>query len=333
MASITVGSVIGSTTVTRKVTNVGGAAATYSAAATLPGFTTSVTPASLTLAPKETKSFTVKLVASGAVANVWSYGSLTWNDGAHTVKIPLTARTGNPILAPDLLTGNTVSGSRVLTVKTGFSGRMTANKGGLKDATLSSVYSLAPGAVTQAALKTACVAGVDTVSVKVHNFVVPVGTIVARFALRQEDTGAVTDDNDLMLVAPDGSTVYSGNDGSIESVQVASPAAGNYKVCVAAYGGGAAMTHKLSSWVVTPSDIGGKFNVLLPGTVYAGSTASVGVSWSGLPLGGRFVGGAQFKDASGAVQATTVVRVETNGGLPLAEPTRDLSAAQLSKRN
>ena len=96
-----------------------------------------------------------------------------------------------------------------------------------------------------------------------------------------------------------------------------------------AYGGASVMTHKLSSWVVTPADIGGRFNVMLPSQVSAGSTATVGLSWSGLTAG-SYVGGVQFKDASGVVQATTVVRIDT-GVAPTAAPARDLSARQLSK--
>ena len=329
-ASITVGAVLGSTTVTRTVKNVGGASATYTPTMVSPtGFTSVVSPASLTLAAGATGTFTVKLTAAGAVENVWGYGSLAWSDGTHNVKIPVTARTGKAITAPGLLTSTTASGSRLVTVKTGFAGRMGANKGGLKAATVGPAASLVPEALTSAQLKAACVAGNDLSNVKVYPVTVGAGTIVARFALREADVGSVGDDNDMGILAPDGTWVYSGNDGSNESVQLASPAAGDYKVCVVAYVGAAVMTHKLSSWVVTPADIGGKFNVMLPSQVYAASTATVGLSWSGLSAG-SYVGGVQFKDASGVVQATTVVRIDT-GVAPLAEPARDLSARQLSK--
>jgi subtilisin family serine protease len=333
LPSITVGSIAGNTTVIRKVTNVGAATATYTASFVNPtGFTTLVTPSSLTLAPGATGTFTVKLTSAGALDNVWGYGSLTWFDGTHTVKIPVTAKAGKLITAPDLLTGTSTSGTRLVTLKTGFAGRMTANKGGLKDVTMGGVVSLVANPnIGSALLKSICAAGNDTANVKVYNVAIPTGTIVARFALRNVDVGAAGDDNDLGLLAPNGSFYYSGNDGSNEAVQVNSPAAGNYRACVTAYGGAPVMTHNLSSWVVTPADLGGKFNVLLPGTVYVGGTATAGFSWSGLPMGGRFMGGAQFKDAGGTVQATTVVRVETNGGMPFSDAPRDLSANALSK--
>ena len=139
------------------------------------------------------------------------------------------------------------------------------------------------------------------------------------------------DDNDLMIVSPSGAAVYSGNNGSNEAVQVVSPTAGTYKVCVGAYDGAASMTHRLSSWVVTAADASNSLNVMLPSTVYPGSTATAGLSWSGLATGGRYVGGVQFKDAGGGVQATTVLRVDTTGAAPLAFTEKSVSAQKLAQ--
>jgi subtilisin family serine protease len=330
-ASITVGSVFASVTVTRKVTNVGSSPAVYNATAAVPGFTALVTPASLSLAPGETKSFTLKLTPTTAVANQWNYGALSWTDGTHVVNSPVTAKTGKPISAPALLTGTTTSGTRLITINTGISGRISANKGGMKNVTMGALAALTPAATTRAALKTICTTGVDTAAVKVYPVNIPAGTIVARFALRDADVGAVGDDNDMMLLLPSGADVYSGNDGSNEEVKVSSPEAGSYKVCVVAYGGAASMTHRLSSWVVTAADASSTLNVLLPGAVFSGSTATVGVAWSGLAAGGRYVGGFQLKDPGGVVQSTTAVQVDTAGAAPLAKTARAVSTKQLAK--
>ena len=321
LPSITVGNVLGTVTVNRRVTNVGASSATYAGAASLPGFTTVVTPASLTLAAGATGSFTVRLTTNGAAENVWQFGALTWTNGAEAVRSPIQARTGKPVSAPAQLTsGNTQAGSRLFGIRTGFAGRITTNRGGLSDVTMSPSAALVAGAKTSAQLMTACQAGVDLPDVKVYTFAVPATAIVARFALRQADVNGATDDNDLGVLAPDGTTwSYSGNDGSNEAVQLSAPVAGNYKVCVAAWGGGASMTHSLSSWLVNTGDTGGSMAVMTPTTVYAGGASTIGVSWRGLPLGGRYLGGVQFKDTAGVVQATTVLRVETNGGLPVTE--------------
>jgi len=313
LPSITAGTVVGSVTVTRSVTNVGASSATYTAAASVPGFSTVVTPASLTLAPGETKSFTVKLTGTGAVEGVWQFGTLTWSDGLHTVRSPVQARMGKAITAPAEVIANTLSGTRLITVKTAFAGRMGSAKGGLKDATLEAPVTLSPGQLGSAALKAICTAGADTANVKVHNVTIPAGTVVTRFALRDQDTGSPgVDDFDLSILAPDGTFIYSGNFPSNEAVQIASPPAGAYKVCVTSYdtAAGAPSTYRLSSWVVTTADTGGNFNALLPSTVYSGGTSTVGLSWSGLTTGKRYLGAVQFKDLSGVVQATTVLRVE-----------------------
>ncbi len=311
LPSITVGAVVGSATVTRSVTNVGSSTATYTATVSgLTGFTAAVTPATFTLAPGAKQTFTVKLTATTAVANVWAFGALTWADGTHVVRSPVQARTGKAIVAPAEMTGTTVSGTRLFTVKTGFAGRMTSIKGGLKDVTMSEPMSLVPGALSAAQLKTVCTAGGDTASVKVMNVTIPTGVLVAKFALRDADVGNAGDDFDMLLLGPNGVSLSSGGDTSAESVQLASPAAGAYKVCVILYGSAApTSSFKLSSWVVTAADLGGNFNVLLPGQVYAAGASTVGMAWSGLTPGKRYLGAVQFLDLGPTVQATTVLSV------------------------
>ena len=323
LPSITVSSVQGSVTVRRKVTNVGGVAATYNASATVPGFTAVVTPATLNLAAGASASFTVKLTPTTAAVGDWKFGSLTWTDGSHIVRSPVSARVGIPISAPAEMSSDKLSGSKLFPVKTTFSGRMGFIKGGLKEVTVGEQVDMAAGPLSSANLRAACTAGVNTASVRVYNVDIPAGTIVARFALRQQETGP-TDDHDLGILTPGNAWTYSGNDGSNEAVQLRSPAAGAYKVCVNAYGSTASvMSHKLSSWIVTPGDVGGKFVVAVPAKVVGGNNTTIGMSWSGLGEGKRYVGGAQFLDLNNTVQATTAIRVDTGvAGIPAAEGDR-----------
>jgi hypothetical protein len=326
LPSITVGGVQTSVTVRRSVTNVGGASATYNATAAVPGFTTVVTPSSLTLAPGETAAFTVKLTPAGAASGVWNFGSLSWTDGSHVVRSPIQARTGKSIASPAQLSGDKPSGTRLFPVKATFNGRMTGLKGGLKAPTVGEPVTLVPGAMSSANLKAACATGADLENVKVYNVTVPAGTVAARFALRDLDTSTAGDDNDMGVLTPSGAWGYSGNNGSNESVQLASPDAGNYKVCVVAYGGGDSMTHKLLSTVVTTADLGGKFTVALPGKVVANTAATVAVTWSGLANDTSYLGGMQFQDLSGTVQTTTVINVNTGtANIPVAETERTRS--------
>jgi subtilisin family serine protease len=324
LPSITVSTVTGSTIVSRNVTNVGASSATYTAAVTPPpGFTAVVSPSSLTLAAGETKSFTVTIATAGAAEGIWQFGQLVWNDGTHAVRAPIQARAGKVISAPAEFTDTKASGSKLFTVRTGFSGRMGVLKGGLKDVTMGAETSLSPLATSSATLASRCFGNSNFASIAKYNFTVPAGAIVARWALRQADVGGANDDNDLVVINMNAATyIYSGNDGSNEVVQMVAPAAANYRACVLAYGGAPApMKHKLSSWIVMPGDAGG-LNALVPSQVYAGSTATVGFSWSGLAAGKRTVGGAHWLDTAGKVQATTVLRVSTDGSLPVQnEPT------------
>ncbi len=318
LASITAGTVTGSATVTRRVTNVGAASATYTATASVPGFNVTVSPSSLTLAAGETKSFTVAITTNGAAEGVWQFGQLVWSDGTHSVRAPVQARAGKAITAPAEFTGTTGSGSKLFTVKTGFSGRMGVVKGGMKDVTMgAAASSTANGAISSATLLTRCRSTTVYSYITKYDVAVPAGTIVARWALRQADVSGATDDYDMLVSYPGNTgSVYSGNDGSDEAVQVLAPAAGTYRVCVLSYGSTLPSTHKLSSWIVQPGD-GAGLNALVPSAVYGGGTATVGMSWSGVAAGKRTVGGAQWKDAAGVVQATTVLRVSTDGSVPV----------------
>ena len=74
--SIAIGSLVGTQVVTRKVTNVGGASATYTASVVAPaGITVSVSPTSFTIAPGATQTFTVTFTRTNATLNAYAQGS------------------------------------------------------------------------------------------------------------------------------------------------------------------------------------------------------------------------------------------------------------------
>jgi Fibronectin type-III domain/Subtilase family len=93
VASIAIGDLLGVKTVTRKVTNVALAAATYNVGVSgMTGFTVAVTPSSLTISPGETKSYAVTITRTTAPINEYIGGQLTWTDGSHNVRIPMVVR-------------------------------------------------------------------------------------------------------------------------------------------------------------------------------------------------------------------------------------------------
>lgn len=326
LPSISVSNVLGSVVVTRAVTNVGTAAATYNASISVPGYAAVVNPPSLDLAVGQTKSFTVTLNRTTAPSDAWQFGALTWTDGSHVVRSPVVARSGNPLIAPALIKSTRTSLSKVISVGTGFTGKMNTTYGGLKEIERSAltVAQAAGGTVeTQAQMMSACNAAGS--GVRVVPVTVPAGALMAQFELFDRDTssGSGADDLDLLVLNSAG-TVVAGSlsQRSNEEVRMMAPAAGNYRVCVIGYAAanGTSTDFTLSSAVVSSADRGGNFRVLVPSRVYAGSTASVSASWSGLPTGKRYAGAMQLLDLAGKPASNTAFVVETNNPIPLSEP-------------
>ena len=325
LASLTAGNVLGSMTLTRTVTNVGNTTATYNATASVPGYTVQVSPSQLVLAAGAKATFTVKITRVDAPIDTWTYGKLVWSDGVHTVRSPLTVR-GSALAAPAGVYSEATSGSKIITIGTGFAGTMSAVKGGLIPAAQETRTVVQGTSLSTANAQ--CAAG-GSAGVNLHTVSIPAGTIAARFSLFDDEVhGATAGLSDLDLVVIKGSTVVgsSGGDSANESVQLLNPAAGDYKVCVVGYAprGGSA-TYALSSWLVNSASTGGNFKVNVPSSATIGGTASVGMSWSGLATGKRYVGAVNFL-LGGVKQGTTVIDVDTTDPLPLFQNSRKKEA-------
>ncbi|WP_343731128.1 S8 family serine peptidase [Duganella sp.] len=334
--SITLSNVLGNVTVTRSVTNVGPNAATYSAQIAVPGYSATVEPASLALAPGQSASFNVKLSRTTAADNTWQYGALVWRDGSHIVRIPVTARSGKPISSTPLLTSVRPTGSTVITAGTGYAGRMSAKTGGFKPVVKSGALTVGQAEAdvdTGDQIAAACNSNDPGITRIPVTF--PANTVVASFELFNDDTThGSQDDLDLALINSAGQLVdYSGHGGSNEALLELSPAAGSYNVCVIGYKtpGGGSTSFKLSSAISSRTDTGGNLRAAVPSQIYPGSTASVSASWSGLATGQRFFGGVQLLDANGNVSTTTALLVQTNSPIPQVEAA-DRSAKRISAK-
>jgi subtilisin family serine protease len=314
LASLTAANVLGAQTLTRTVTNVGATAATFTATATLPGFTVDVQPPVLTIGAGQQATFKVKLTRTNAPIGTWTYGSLVWSDGVSTVRSPLTAR-GSALAAPATVRSEVASGNLMFAIGTGFSGPMTKVTSGLLPAT-QQTRTVGESGTNSTVYLAACRAGGGP-GVNVHEVTIAPNTMLARFSLFDEDTaGGADSDLDLIVVTPSNTTATSGNGGSNEQVQLDNPAAGVYKVCVIGYApqNGAA-EYKLSSWLLAPNVINGAFRALVPGYASMGGTGTVTMSWSGLATGTRHLGALRYL-VGGAAQGTTLVEVNTNDPLP-----------------
>lgn len=296
LASITMGNVPGNATQTvkRKVTNVGSATATYNATASLTGWNVAVSPASLTLAPGASAEFTVTASRTASPIGTYRFGSLTWTDGVHTVRSPLTARAVG-FTAPALVSDTRTSGrgSKVFNVTTIYNGTMSAVASGLVPATVNT-------------------ATINQDGKQCFDVVVASGTQVLRFQTFGAET--VAPDLDLDVYAGPGGTGSlvgsSGSSTSSEVVTLSNPPAGTYSGCVVGFtvpAGGA--SYKLSSWVVGAPVGAQTLRVAAPSAVYEGGSASVGLGWS-VAAGQRYLGNVRFFDGSSALIGATAVFVD-----------------------
>ncbi len=281
VASIAIGAMPGAQTVKRRVTNVGGNPATYTATVSgLAGITAVVSPASLTLATGETKEFTVTFTNVSAPANAYAGGQLSLSDGVHKVRIPLVIR---PVVfsAPAEVGGS-------YSVKFGYTGAFSATARGLVPAATAN-RSVATGGQVQ------------------FQVTVPAGSTYARFSLFDSEVSQVSD-LDLTVVGP-GVSGSSGGATSAEEVNFVNPPAGNYTVTVDGFAvpSGAA-NFKLFSWALG-STATGNMTVTAPSSATGGTTGAIGISTSGLTAGTKYLGSVVYGGAAG-LPNPTIVRVD-----------------------
>ena len=205
--SIAIGSLVGTQVVTRKVTNVGGASATYTASVVAPaGLTVSVSPTSFTIAPGATQNFTVTFTRTTATLNAYAQGSITWNDGTHVVRSPFAVR---PVIlaAPAEVTS---TGSAInYPVSFGYTGAFGAQARGLVAATTTAgTVSDDPGDDF---------GGIGAPGTTSFPVVIPTGTTLFRVALFDgESDGA----DDLDLYVYQGTTLIGSSGGTTSAERV-----------------------------------------------------------------------------------------------------------------
>lgn len=280
VASIAIGALPGSQTVKRRVTNVGGNPATYTASvAGLTGVGVAVSPASLTLAAGQTKELTVTFTNASAALNVYVGGQLTLSDGTHLVRVPVVVR---PVVfsAPTEATGS-------YPVRFGYTGPFTAEPRGLVPA---STFS---GAVATGGQMT-------------FQVTLPAGLTYARFSLFDSEVSQAAD-LDLTVTGPVSGS--SGGGTSAEEVNFVNAPAGVYTVTVDGFAvpTGAA-NFKLFVWALG-STAAGNMAVSAPASATLGQTGTIGITTSGLAAGTKYLGSVVYGGTAG-LPARTIVRID-----------------------
>ncbi|HEU4384579.1 MAG TPA: S8 family peptidase [Anaeromyxobacteraceae bacterium] len=297
VASIAIGDLIVEQTVTRRLTNVGPATATYTASFSgMAGFDVAISPASLTLAPGETKAFTVKFTRAAATLGSYAGAQLTWSDGVHQVRIPVAVRP-LALVAPAQVSGT--GGPLSYPIKFGYTGAFTATARGLVPAaTFAGTVADDPG-------DSFAPGGPGTVFFDVA---VPAGTTYARFSLFDAN---VSPASDLDLYVYRGSTLVgsSGGPTAAEQVNLLNPAADTYRVWVHGYNVPGTASFTLFTWVLG-SAAAGNMTVSAPASAVAGASGTIDLTFTGLAPATKYLGSVAYGGTTG-LPNPTIVRIDT----------------------
>jgi hypothetical protein len=280
--SIAIGKLVGTQTVTRKVTAV--KTGLYRTSVSVPGVNASVTPSLLTFTrPGQTK--TVKVIFSRRTAPISkaAFGSLTLQSSGASVRLPI-AVTPQAVDAPDTVTGSGAAGSVDFSVKPGFTGSFPVTARGLAAADVQQ------GEVSAAAPD----------EPEVLNSTIPAGTRVARWNVASNDASA---DIDLEVYrVSDGALVgASGSATGVESVTLVDPEPGAYEVVVYPFSDptgqtsteftfeGFAVGPDLPNLSVTPANP----------TVTEGQPITLTATWTGLEATRPYLGYIEYQGGDG----------------------------------
>jgi hypothetical protein len=280
--SIAIGDLAGSQTVTRTLTNVD-RRSTYSVSVTgLAGLTVSVSPSKFTINPNQKQKVSITVTRTSAALNAYVGGYVTWSDGWHKVRIPVVVR---PVAlgAPAQVSGS-------YSVKFGYDGPFSAAGRGLVPATTFS----------------------DTVAINDYNLYpinVPAGNTYTRFSLFDANA---TPGSDLDLEVYNSAFALIGSSGgstASEEVNFRNLPAGLYYVLVVGYAApGPTADYTLFTWLLDSTDAG-NMTVTAPAAAATGATGNIGLSFTGLTPGVKYLGSVVYGGVAG-LPNPTIVRVD-----------------------
>ncbi len=292
IASIGVGALAGTQTITRTVTAT--TAGTYTASVDVPGVKAVVTPASFTIAEGESQTFTIEFTNDTAKVEQWATGFLTWT-GPATVRSPIAVF---PVTAdaPAWVSGEGADGDVDVEITPGFTGDLKLNAGGLAKENVLIDGDETTGAATD---------GTTEVLVQV-----PAGLELARFALdSSDDAGSDLDLTVYRVVSETDHRYYqawqSATGSADEAVEIAQPTAGWYLIEADVFSFASAFTWTATSALVGADSVGSL--TATPGTLAAeqATPTTYNVSWSGLEQG-SYLGVVRYGDS----QVRTLVSVD-----------------------
>jgi hypothetical protein len=307
LASISIGDLAGTQTVTRTVTNDSKRTSTYTATVVAPpGINVVVQPSSFRIRRGDEQTFKVTFTRTAAAPlNKWQAGTLTWKDGDdHVVRSPLVVRPV-AIAAPTEVTG-TGAGLNY-TVQTGYDGTLNITYRGLVAAT-ETAATVAPD--PDCDFHTA--APDSSVGFTKHEITVPAGTRVIRFSTFNANTTNAPD-LDLYVYIGTSNTLsgVSGGSTSDETVTFTSANGLAAPLTFRVYVHGCTVTppsgtYTLFSWALPGTSAG---NINGPSSAAAPATTPVNLTFTGLTAGKKYLGQALYSDGTNSL-GSTILRVD-----------------------
>jgi hypothetical protein len=261
------------------------------------GFTTTVTPASFTINPGQTKTFTVTFTRTTAAPGSFVGGQLTWSDGTHSVRSPIVVRP-LALVAPASVSGT--GGPLTYNVKFGYSGAFSIAARGLVPAVVT------PGTVADDPTDGAC--SLTSPNAQLIPVAIPASTTYARFSLFDADVNAGSDIDLCVFNSTGGLVGSSGSGTSAEEVNLLSPTAGNYTVVVQGWGVAGSSPFKLHTWLLG-SAAAGNMTISGPASATAGGISAINLTFSGLAPATKYLGSVAYSGTTG-LPNPTIVRVD-----------------------
>ncbi|MFN8077702.1 MAG: S8 family peptidase [Kineosporiaceae bacterium] len=275
-ASIAAGNVVTSATVKRTVTSTG--AGTFKATASVPGFTTTVTPSTLTFTKAgETASFTVTFTRTTAKYEQWASGFLLWTSGATRARSPIALRPVSIAAPAEVHADASASGTTTFTATPAGSTPVSVSVKGLVKGDVAT-GSVAAGGLT------------DPAATKAFPLTIPEGTSLTRLDLVAGDEG---DDLDMFLTDTDGTVLLNAATGAAsERADILAPPPGDYLVKINGFDvkSGDTASFTLRTFNV-PGSSAGNLTVdpsSLPGT--SGKPVEATLTWKGLDASAPYLG-------------------------------------------
>ncbi|MEU7907406.1 S8 family serine peptidase [Actinoplanes sp. NPDC049118] len=296
MASIAIGDLAGTQTVTRTVTNVTGKSSTYLARVEAPpGIAVSVAPQTFTIKPGKSATFKVTFTRTTAEYGKTAFGALVLTDlRGHNVRSAIAVRPEVLAGAPDAVTWNGVSGSATVPLRSGFTGVLTTTPRGLAEGTVHPLRLTGTGRFDTAS-------PAESDAVKKVDFAIGEGSFGA-VATYGADMSAGTDID--LFVYSGGKLIGQSDGGTASESLMLQP--GAYTAYLVQYAAPGSQQTDVPLNTFEVSDGGGLVADPASRPVAMGAAAPVTVLWKGLVPGRHYLGSLTFGDVKTELGATLV---------------------------